>query len=309
MSGLLSAAIPAAASLLGSGINAMSVGKTNRKTRQHNEKMYNQQVSDNVRLWTMQNEYNSPAAQMQRLKDAGLNPNLVYGKGADNVAAPIQKGEMKSWTPEAPQLDRPEFIGGSKAPVVISEVLQTSPPTDTTGAGNSPQANMAGHGISVDSGKTVTYRTEEHGWIMCIMSILPKTAYQQGLPRMFTRETAFDYYWPSFAHLGEQPIKNKELYVDNNLVNNEATFGYTPRYAEYKYMPSRVSGAFKSSLAFWHLGRVFASAPALNATFITSNPNKRIFAVTSAGVDSLYCHVFNHVKARRPMPIFGTPTL
>lgn len=105
MSGLLSAAIPAAASLLGSGINAMSVGKTNKKTRQHNEKMYNQQVSDNVRLWTMQNEYNSPAAQMQRLKDAGLNPNLVYGKGADNVAAPIQKGEQKSWTPEAPQLD------------------------------------------------------------------------------------------------------------------------------------------------------------------------------------------------------------
>lgn len=207
------------------------------------------------------------------------------------------------------RLDRPEFIGGSKAPVVISEVLQTSPPTDTTGAGNSPQANMAGHGISVDSGKTVTYRTEEHGWIMCLMSIMPKTAYQQGLPRMFTRDTAFDYYWPSFAHLGEQPIKNKELFLGTNAASNEATFGYTPRYAEYKYMPSRVSGAFKNSLSFWHLGRIFPSQPALNGTFVTSNPSKRVFAVTAEGVDSLYCHVFNHVKARRPMPIFGTPTL
>lgn len=206
------------------------------------------------------------------------------------------------------RLDRPEFIGGSKNPVVISEVLQTSGTPDSVTEGT-PQANMAGHGIAVDSGKTVSYYTEEHGWIMCIMSVMPRAAYQQGIHRMFTRKSPFDYYWPSFAHLGEQPVRKDEIYATNDANLNAQTFGYTPRYAEYKYKPSQVSGDFRSSLSFWHLGRIFQSAPALNQTFVECDPSKRIFAVTDPDQHSLYSHVFTHVRARRPMPVFGTPSL
>ncbi|QCS37361.1 major capsid protein [Tortoise microvirus 93] len=201
------------------------------------------------------------------------------------------------------RLNRPEYLGGTKQPMVISEVLQTSE-TDT-----SPQGNLAGHGISVGSGKAFSYRAEEHGYIIGIMSVMPKTAYQQGMPRHFTKFDYLDYYWPSFAHLGEQAIKNREIYydaADSEEVNN-ATFGYIPRYSEYRYHDSRVAGDFRTSLAFWHLGRIFGSRPHLNANFISSDPTKRIFAVVAPDVHSIYAHVFHKIKAVRKMPKFGTP--
>lgn len=203
------------------------------------------------------------------------------------------------------RLNRPEFLGGSSEPVVISEVLQTAPPTTT---GTTPQGNMAGHGISVGAGKTIKYTCEEHGYIIGIMSVLPMTAYQQGVPRHFYKNDRFLYYWPSFANIGEQAIYSGELFHENSASAKD-TFGYTPRYAEYRYNPSRVSGEFRSSLAFWHMGRVFASKPPLNNAFVTADPTKRIFAVTDPLVNSLYAHVFHKIKARRPLPKFGTPTL
>lgn len=202
------------------------------------------------------------------------------------------------------RLQRPEFIGGFKEPVVISEVLQTS----GTASGTTPLAQNAGHGITVGGGKNMSYYAEEHGYIFGIMSIMPQTAYQQGLPKHFFKFDKFDYYWPSFANLGEQEILNKELlYFPDG--NNNTVFGYTPRYAEYKYNPSRVSGSFRSSLAFWHLGRIFAGRPALNESFINCDASKRVFAVTSSGVDSFYCHTFHRIKARRKMPIYGVPKI
>lgn len=199
------------------------------------------------------------------------------------------------------RLQRPEYITGTKTPVVISEVL------NTTGTDDLPQGNMSGHGISVVNSRNGSYFCEEHGWVMAIMSVLPRTAYQQGVPRMFSRFDRFDYYWPEFANIGEQEVKNQELYVDQ--LNPNGTFGYVPRYSEYKYMPSRVAGDFKTTLDFWTLGRIFTSAPQLNEQFVTSDPTKRIFAVVDPGVDSLYCHVLNKIHANRPMPKFGTPTL
>lgn len=201
------------------------------------------------------------------------------------------------------RLQRPEFIGGFKEPVVISEVLQTSA-TDTS----TPLAQNAGHGISVGGGKTQNYYAEEHGYIFAIMSILPKTAYSSGMRKHFSKFSHFDYYWPSFANLGEQEITNRELFYGTDGLNGD-TFGYTPRYAEYKYIPSQISGAFNSSLNYWHLGRIFASRPLLNESFIQSDPSKRIFAVTSPGVDSLYVHTYHRIKARRKMPVFGVPTI
>ncbi|AXH77365.1 MAG: major capsid protein [Microviridae sp.] len=200
------------------------------------------------------------------------------------------------------RLQRPEYITGVKSPVIVSEVLNTT--GETSGL---PQGNMAGHGISVSSGKAGSYYCEEHGYIIGIMSIMPKTAYQQGIPRTFLKNDTLDYYFPSFANIGEQEVKVQELYA--YTANAENTFGYVPRYAEYKYMPSRVAGDFRTTLDFWHLGRIFATEPSLNQTFVECAPSNttRIFAVED-GTDPLYCHVYNKIQAVRPMPKFGTPS-
>jgi len=198
------------------------------------------------------------------------------------------------------RLQRPEYITGVKTPVIVSEVL------NTTGIdGELPQGNMAGHGISVTSGNYGKYYCEEHGYIVGIMSVIPKGAYQQGLHRHFFKFDKLDYFWPSFAHIGEQEVKVKEIYLETP--NQEDTFGYVPRYAEYKYLPSRVCADFRTTLDSWHMGRIFESQPTLSKEFVECKPTKRIFAVTEEGIDSLYAHVYHKIKAVRPMPKFGTP--
>jgi len=198
------------------------------------------------------------------------------------------------------RLQRPEYITGVKSPVIVSEVLNT-----TGESSGLPQGNMAGHAISVSSGKSGSYYCEEHGYIIGIMSVMPKTAYQQGIPRTYLKKDSLDYFWPTFANIGEQEVQKQELYA--YTANAEDTFGYVPRYAEYKYMPSRVAGDFRNTLDYWHLGRIFATEPSLNETFVSANPTKRIFAVDDPEGDSLYCHVLNKIKAIRPMPKYGTP--
>jgi len=199
------------------------------------------------------------------------------------------------------RLQRPEYITGIKSPVIISEVLNTTG-TD----GQLPQGNMAGHGISVSSGNYGSYNVEEHGYIIGIMSVMPKTAYQQGIPKTYLKADPLDFFWPSFANIGEQPVQVQELFAYTANASN--TFGYTPRYAEYKYNPSRVAGDFRTTLDFWHLGRIFASEPTLSQEFIECTPEdvERVFAVQDE-TDNLYCHVYNKIKAVRPMPKFGTP--
>lgn len=199
------------------------------------------------------------------------------------------------------RLQRPEYITGTKSPVVISEVL------NTTGTDDAPQGSMAGHGVSVTSGKYGNYFVEEFGCVMGIMSVMPKTAYQQGLAKHFLKINDFtEHYFPDFAHLGEQEVKNKEVYA--YTVDGDDPFGYVPRYAEYKFENNRVAGDFRSTLDFWHLGRKFASPPALNQAFIECDPTHRVFAVTDPAEQKLLAHVFNKVRMIRPMPKFGTPS-
>lgn len=156
---------------------------------------------------------------------------------------------------------------------------------------------------------------------MGIMSVLPKTAYQQGLPRWMQKFDKLDYYWPEFAHLGEQAIKRSELALRPTVAGyGDETFGYQSRYAEYKYGCSTVHGDMKDNLAFWHLGRIFDQSsdglhnPTLSKNFISTDGqygqgvSDRIFAVQD-GTDTLWCQVFNAVSALRPMPYFGTPNL
>lgn len=203
------------------------------------------------------------------------------------------------------RLQRPEFLGGGKSPIVISEVLQTSS-TDET----SPQANLAGHGITAGATNRFVRRFEEHGYVIGILSILPRTAYSQGLPRHFTKFDKLDYYFPQFAHLGEQPIYNRELYNVPGSSLNDEVFGYTPRYAEYKNRQDRIAGDFKDSLLFWHLGRSWSERPVLNGSFVSANNIERIFAVNDNGATDKFWMLLHHdIKAIRPMPKYGVPTL
>lgn len=202
------------------------------------------------------------------------------------------------------RLQRPEYLGGSKANMAISEVLQTSE-TDT----ETPQGNMAGHGISVSGGKDFEYYCEEHGFIIGILSIRPKTAYYQGIPKFFSKTVdRLQYYWPDFAFLGEQEILNKEVYFDDvNPTYNEETFGYIPRYSEYRFNNSRVSGQMAGTLEFWHMGRKFASPPMLNGDFVQADPTTRVFAVDAEDSDTVVAHIYHKILAKRPLPKYGSP--
>ncbi|AXH73440.1 MAG: major capsid protein [Microviridae sp.] len=204
------------------------------------------------------------------------------------------------------RLQRPEYLGGGLVPIVISEVLSTYQQSDDTGY---PQGTMSGHGIATGGYGGFKRKFEEHGFVIGIMTVIPRTAYQQGIPKHYTRFDNMDYAWPSFAQLGEQAIKQSELYFDPTGANNDATFGYQSRYAEYKYQPSTVHGDFRDNLAFWHMGRIFDAPPVLNEGFITADPTKRVFAVESQDEDEILCQIYNRVDAIRPLPYFNTPTL
>jgi len=200
------------------------------------------------------------------------------------------------------RLQRPEYLGGGVQQVAISEVLQTSSSDAST-----PQANMAGHGISVGTTNEFKSYFPEHGFVIGIMSVMPRSCYQNGLNRMWFRNDLFDYYTPEFAHIGEQEVKNKEIFLSSSESFCEATFGYQSRYNEYKSKSPSVHGEFRNSLSFWTFARNFGGSPLLNSTFIECNPSNAPFAVVGDTVDHLYIQVYNDLKALRPMPLFGTP--
>jgi hypothetical protein len=228
------------------------------------------------------------------------------------------------------RLQRAEYLGGGKTPVLISEVLNTSATTDTSnpqGSSYQPQGTMTGHAIS--SGESMAFQTqiEEHGYIMGIMSIMPKPGYSQGVPRHFLRQEKFDYFWPELANLGEQEVKQVEIYVNDTTItktdadevvptNQNAislpTFGYQQRYAEYKYGQNTIHGDFRNTLHYWHMARKFDGVPALNELFHEVDPEDEsitnVFAVTDK-VDTCWVQLYHDVKARRPMPYFANPSL
>lgn len=206
------------------------------------------------------------------------------------------------------RLQRPEYIGGAVQNMVISEVLSTAQTINAEGEVVNPVGQMSGHGISVGGSKVLRYHATEHGWIIGIVSVQPTTAYQQGIHKKFTRPDVFDYLWPTFAHIGEQEVISREVYVDMSETeeDNEQVFGYLPRYTEYRFENNRVAGEFRDTLDFWHMGRIFEERPLLNSQFISADPTTRIFAVEEG--DHIYAHVLLKIKARRKLPKFGTPT-
>lgn len=207
------------------------------------------------------------------------------------------------------RLNRPEYITGTRSPVMVSEVLST---VENDAAGL-PQANMAGHAVSVTTGKYGRYYCEEHGWIIGIMSILPEPSYMQGMHRSWLKvNDQYEYGWPKLANLGEQAVFLNELYAYiDDPGQPQTTFGYDPRYAEYKFMPSRVAGDFRTSLDYWTAVRKFSSPPTLSQGFIEMNNTEsdHIFAVIDPDVQKLYVHILHTIRSVRKLPKYGTPTL
>ena len=211
------------------------------------------------------------------------------------------------------RLQRPEYLGGGRQPVTISEVLNTASQINPPNSQDAlkPVGDMSGHGISVGSGHGFGKKTfEEHGYILGIMSILPRTAYSQGVHKHWKRENKLDYYWPEFANLGEQEVKLEELFHEwtSTPTNGKKTWAYQSRYAEYKYMQDSVHGNFRDKFEFWHLGRKFANEPTLNEEFIQYDADNRIFAVQEVQ-DNMFAQIYHDFKARRPMPYFSDPRL
>lgn len=211
------------------------------------------------------------------------------------------------------RLQRPEFLGGGVSPVVVSEVVQQSQTTES-----SPQGNISGHAVSAQRTRQFRRFFEEDGLVIGIMSIQPKASYIGGTPRKWLKRDRFDMYFPAFANLGEQPIYNQELFVDYSHPlsplaldsENNQTWGYTPRYAEYKFIPSRIHGDFtQDNFDFWHFGRKFDKLPTLGETFIFEPPTQRVFAVQESSWNHCWVQLYLNIKAKRPMPKFGVPRL
>lgn len=207
-------------------------------------------------------------------------------------------------SPRDDRLQRPEYIGGSRVPIIISEVLQTSS-TDVT----SPQGNLAGHGVTVSSAYCGKYHANEFGLIIGIMSVMPKPAYQQGINRQWLRRTKYDFYFPEFANLSEQAIEKAEIFASNVAADNTEIFGYQGRYDEMRIKQNMVCGEMRTTFDYWHMGRVFdpGTPPELNDDFVTCIPRKDIFAVPTA--PGLIVSFGNVIKAFRPLPLSAEPGL
>lgn len=197
--------------------------------------------------------------------------------------------------------DRPIYLGGQVQPIQVGEVVQT------VSDANNPLAYRGGQANSYGRTKTVRFSSPCHGFIMGILRILPEATYQQGIERMWTRKSIYDYAFPQFANLGEQEIYGKEIFANGDSGDNQV-FGYTPRYAEYKTGHTYVAGAFRTSLDYWHLGRTFSNRPLLNKQFIMMDSmDYDPFYVTSATTEHCYVDLYNNIISRRPLPYFGTP--
>jgi hypothetical protein len=214
-------------------------------------------------------------------------------------------------SPDA-RLQRPEYIGGGSSNISINPIAQTS---GTSASGTTtPLGTLAAMGTALAHNHGFTYSATEHGVILGLVSVRADLTYQQGLARMWSRSTRYDFYFPAFATLGEQAVLNKEIYVRGDG-NDNNVFGYQERWAEYRYYPSRISGLFRSTasgtLDAWHLAQRFTSLPTLNTTFIQDTPPvDRIVAVGAAanGKQFIFDSFFDCKKAR-PMPMYSVPGL
>lgn len=237
------------------------------------------------------------AFQIQRLYEKDARGGTRYTE--------VIQSHFGVTSPDA-RLQRPEYLGGGKDRINVNPIAQTSS-TDTT----TPQGNLSGYATTGFMGHKFSKSFTEHSVIIGLANVFADLTYQQGLPRHFSRQTKFDFYWPALAHLGEQSILNKEIYAQGTSAD-DSVFGYAERYAEYRYKPSFVTGQMRSnfaqSLDTWHLAQDFGSLPALNASFIEENPPvDRVTAVQN--YPNMILDMYFKLKCARPMPTYGVPGL
>ena len=233
------------------------------------------------------------AFQLQRLLERDERSGVQY------VSTLLAHFGVRS--PDA-RLQRPEYLGGGSFPIQVHSVANTS-------GGDREQASLAAFGLTGVERCGFTKSFVEHGYVFGLASIRSDNTYQQGIPKNLDRWARFDYYWPVFAHLGEEAIKNRTIYAQGTPEDDEV-FGYQERYWDYRYSTSKITGDLRStaplSLDSWHLAQNFTSLPKLNAEFLEVNvPMSRVRAVTD-GPDFLYDSLIQ-VKAARPLPLFGIP--
>jgi hypothetical protein len=207
----------------------------------------------------------------------------------------------------------PQYLGGGKTPIMISEVLSTYQQTTDPNSGNSttdrPMGDMAGHGLGLGDGIGFQQSFDEHGIVLGLCRIIPKASYVQGLSRFWQKFDKFDHYFPQFANLGEQEVFNKEIFVKGRKNSDDEIFGYQQRYAEYKYSQNRIAGDFRDTLAHWELSRRFNDHPLLNQSFIECTPDDRIFALRESDEHKIWLSLYHKIDALRPMPYHSNPTL
>lgn len=213
--------------------------------------------------------------------------------------------------PEDARLQRPEYIGGGRTNFQTQAIPQTSA-TGLTG-GTTPAGALTGQSLVSDQ-HSFTYNATEHGYILGLVNVRGELTYQQGIHRLWTRSTRYDFYWPAFAHLGEQVVQQREIYYEHKDTGTTA-FGYQERWAEYRHRPSRLTGLFRSTssgnIDEWHLAEQFGSLPALNSTFIEDPSKATLQRALAAGAGAnnfqiLFDSVFK-IKNTRPMPMFSVP--
>lgn len=199
--------------------------------------------------------------------------------------------------PQDSRLQLPEYLGGTSQTIQFSEVLQT---------GGDAVGQMYGHGISAMRSKRIRRFIPEHGYVMSLLYVRPIPVYAQGVERLWHRETKEDYWQREFEHIGQQEVLNQEVYADGAEADT-GVFGYQNRYDEYRRGVNSIAGEFRTTQDYWHMARIFANRPALNADFVMANPTDRIFQATEQQSDQLYCMVQNNIIARRLVSKNGNP--
>lgn len=259
-------------------------------------------------LWAV--EQNPVAATINQLRTA-FQIQKLYERDARGGSRYIEilKSHFGVTSPDA-RLQRPEYLGGNRIPIVIDEIRQTS----ATASSGTPQGTPTGQSRTTDVHHDVKKSFVEHGFIIGVMVARYDHTYQQGLDRFWSRRDRFDYYWPVFANLGEQAVLNKEIYAQGNAQDDEV-FGYQEAWADYRYKPSRVTGEMRSSAAqsldIWHLADDYSSRPSLSDSWIREDPGtvNRVLAVSEANSNQLWCDIFVKNRATRPMPLYSIPGL
>lgn len=221
----------------------------------------------------------------------------------------ILKSHFGVTSPDA-RLQRPEYLGGNRVPININQVIQQS----GTQSGTTPQGTVVGMSQTTDSHSDFIKSFTEHGFILGVMCVRYDHTYQQGLERFWSRKDRFDYYWPVFANIGEQAVKNKEIYAQGNTEDDEV-FGYQEAWADYRYKPNRVTGemrsAYAQSLDVWHLADDYLTRPSLSDSWIREDKANidRVLAVTSSVSNQFFADIYVQNRATRPMPVYSIPGL